>query len=304
MMKTDTPVSAVKSEKAQGISGRERPILFSGAMVRAILRGEKTQTRRVVKPVRGQVDMLNSSVYYPTGQVVTGLQQQPGAFMEFRYHGQRDESSSFLVPCPYGASEDRLWVREEHFRFGHWEQVPGVKTRTGMQKLRFVAVTEEVRYRDNLPEVFRDGLENPGKGRPVVNHWHARRGRFMARQYSRITLEVVKVRVERLQEISEEDAIAEGVEALHRHPGEKTFWKNYRFKTAHPRRGVTVTDEEHRIHSYRDMVGGTKFAGQVGAIRSYQSLWESINGVDSWTENPWVWVVEFRRVVGTSGREA
>jgi hypothetical protein len=123
----------------------------------------------------------------------------------------------------------------------------------------------------------------------------------MRREWSRITLEVVKVRVERLQEISEVDAIAEGVEVTHCHPGEKTFWKNYRFKTAHPRKGVKITDEEHRIHAYRDMVGGTKFADQVGAIRSYQSLWESIHGVESWEVNPWVWVVEFKRVSDGTG---
>ena len=108
------------------------------------------------------------------------------------------------------------------------------------------------------------------------------RARFMWRCLSRITLEITDVRGERLNAIDKTDAIAEGIERIQVGPHEA--WKNYRFKTEHPRRGVTITDQEHRVLGYES------------PIASYQSLWESINGAGSWALNPWVWVVSFQRV--------
>lgn len=93
---------------------KERPILLNDEMVRAILEGRKTQTRRIVKHKYPQ---LWGGGYYPTGKVLTGLKNQPGAFMEFRHEtqdeaGYQGSPASALVPCPYGQPGDRLWVRE------------------------------------------------------------------------------------------------------------------------------------------------------------------------------------------------
>jgi hypothetical protein len=86
----------------------ERPILMSAPMVRPILDGTKSQTRRVIKP-------------QPTHFNPAGAPRR----------ARPDRSPSDVVRCPYGRPGDRLWVREEHYRFGHWEPVPGVKTKTG-----------------------------------------------------------------------------------------------------------------------------------------------------------------------------
>ena len=182
---------------------KERPILFSGPMVRAILEGRKTQTRRVVKfdPCPSSYAMV--SHYDGLGNVVL----TDGSYLR----------------CPYGQPGDRLWVRETwaHRRWMLGDASPDPTTV----------------YRADS-----DDLRGCDRWRPSIH---------MPRWASRITLEVVSVRVERLQDISEEDAMAEGV----------ALAENYRGRLAH-------------------------FAG----------LWEQINDLGSWNANPWVWVVEFRKL--------
>jgi len=109
-----------------------------------------------------------------------------------------------------------------------------------------------------------------GKWRPSI---------FMPRWASRLELEITEVRVERLNAITEADAIAEGIEQR-----ESCAWNNYLFQTAHPKRGEKITDEQHRIRGY------------VDPRESYRSLWESINGPGSWALNPYVWALTFRRI--------
>lgn len=213
---------------------KERPISFSAPMVRAILPGTKTQTRRVAKSCQnakwqaGQCGILDPG---PTRWNIGGI----------------------AVACPYGKPGDRLWVREAHYRFGHWEPIKDQRTKTGRQKWKFVADTTDVRYNENAPESFRKGMHATDPETPA---WHKRLARFMPRQYSRITLEITKIRVERLNDISEADAMAEGVD-----------WKPY--------------------------------AGLASrtAKKLYAELWESLNGLGSWSENHWVWVIEFKRII-------
>jgi hypothetical protein len=190
---------------------KERPILFSGAMVRAILQGRKTQTRRVVKP---QPDCTRTSLASCAGnRSVRVIAMRQGMYSIF---------------CPYGQPGDRLWVKET-FTEG-----------------------EGVIYRaDWNPEVSLDGLWKPSI--------------FMPRRLSRITLEITAVRVERLQDITEADAVAEGIYFDHDFDG-------------------YVSDDE-----------GRHYHGN-SAVRSYEHLWQSINGAGSWEANPFVWVLEFRRV--------
>lgn len=231
---------------------KERPILYSGPMVRANLEGRKTQTRRVMKP-------------------------QPPDGCEYVINGANShalcrsiENSNLWVPptprsvdhrlqCPYGKPGDRLWVKEEHYRFGHWEQVPGVKTKTGRMKWRFVADTNEVLF--DAPQSFRKGRHHHD---PFTPHWHKRLARFMAKSICRLWNDIESVRVERLQEIKAGDAWAEGVP----------------IECCAPL-GVKSAGGQGICPDY---VGG------------YRSLWESINGPGSWESNPWVWVITFRRV--------
>ena len=198
---------------------KERPILFSGSMVRALLAGTKTQTRRVAKPVR-HPDLGN--VYAPGALV---LEHEPQHVID--------------RCCPYGRPGDRLWVREA---FMHepadfcWEASVSVPCRPA-----------ETVYRADFPN------SQPGEGwKPSIH---------MPRNLSRILLEITSVHVERLQDISEADALAEGV--------------------------------PHSLN-----LPGGRFARE-----NFEHLWWTINGDGSWESNPWVWVVEFKRVQqASSGR--
>lgn len=200
---------------------KERPILFSGAMVRALLAGTKTQTRRVAKPVK-HPDLGN---LYSPGALV--LEHEPQHVID--------------RACPYGQPGDRLWVRETWMNL----RGTGLEVVTGSRELyAYGADTPRGSYGDDQRKCF--GL----KWRPSIH---------MPRAASRITLEITGVRVERLQEISMADALAEGVNVHHDH------------------------HEKPRTSIY-------------SPVQAYRDLWEQINGEGSWEANPWVWAVEFKRL--------
>lgn len=201
---------------------KERPILFSAPMVRALLAGTKTQTRRIVKLAE----------FGPT--------TASGDGWDWDFRDRRARWNSYttkqLVESkhnPYGAPGDRLWVREA---FTHI-------TGNGIR----------VHYRADGEPTDRDGRVLPTE--PGLPRW--RPSIFMRRSESRITLEVTGVRVERLQSINAIDAIREGV-----------------------------------VHDARDTWDGNVTYPLV----RFRSLWEQINGPKSWDANPWVWVVEFKRI--------
>ncbi len=194
----------------------ERPILFSGPMVRAILEGRKTQTRRVVKHEIPQ--------HLTHVRRLTNTNGDEGAVIT-EHPDMRAGQLAASVWCPYGKLGDRLWVRETHYV----EHAPSA------------GETGFILYKSTDPDA-------------PVSRWSP--SIHMPRWASRITLEVVSVRVERLNDISEEDAIAEGC-------------------------------------PYG--VGGGMVDPAVGD-KQFPTLWERINGPGSWDANPWVWVVEFKRI--------
>lgn len=207
---------------------KERPILFSAPMVRAILDGRKTQTRRVVKvpPSTRSVRWVENAELVPSGG----------------YTGWVIECDApLLLPrqCPYGVPGDRLWVRES-FDVPYRQNFPGDRS--------------AVVYRaDYLRPTFLDPCVGDDPSR-----WS--RSIHMPRWASRITLEVTGVRVERLQGISEEDAMAEGAPPI-----------------------LVPPDGGSEPH-----------------VEGFRDLWESINGSGSWDANPWVWVIEFAKVAGAA----
>jgi len=156
-------------------------ILFKPQLIPLVLSGRKTMTRRVVKP-------------------------QPMSIVENKsvpYNG----SAEFLLTklkCPYGIPGDKSYVRETHYRFGHWRK--NGFTKAGKQKYNFIADGEDVLF--NCPKEWIRIKKNE-KG------WFKRPSIFMPRWASRLTLEIVSVRVERLQEITEEDARKEGAVGEH-----------------------------------------------------------------------------------------
>lgn len=202
------------------MTAKERPILFSGDMVRAILDGRKTMTRRVVKIAQ-----------HPQAERVQHFEGLRWDWL--RYDGLR--LSTFK--CPFGKTGDRLWVRET-FRLSDPNDC---------------ACYEPCRCRSGQPMYRADGHyhDMEYKWKPSI---------YMPRWSSRITLEVTGVRVERLQDISEEDAQAEGAPL--------------------------------ELGVLERTILGAKARYRSGFVR----LWESINGPGSWDANPWVWVIEFERV--------
>lgn len=218
----------------------ETGILFTAPMVRALLAGTKTQTRRVVKPRK---DAHFGCVLQP--------RELAGEVNDGKY-----------VNSPYGAPGDSLWVRETFLAYGRWETRFSEKKRR--DEWHFVDMTREC---DRAYQYAADNPDVPlAKGRGVTPGWHTRPAIFMPRAASRITLEIVSVRVERLKDISQDDAQAEGITD-----------------------GGCVNCGEPEVKcacsfpmpDYRD---------------AYCHLWEQINGAGSWAANPWVWVVEFKRI--------
>lgn len=201
---------------------KERPVIFNGEMVRAILDGRKTQTRRVMKVQPKPSETRPGDFWFSSKKLESMVHVSdftPGNSPIADCHLFFQEHC-----CPFGQAGDRLWVRETFGDCGN--------------RLVYRADTE-------------DGAASQVKRWvPSIN---------MPRDACRILLEITAVRVERLNDISEEDAKAEGA------PTE-----------------LCIIGEKHYM--------------------GFHTLWKSIYGEESWRANPWVWVIEFRRV-GDSARE-
>jgi hypothetical protein len=229
---------------------KTRPILFQGAMVRALLNGSKTQTRRLFKlPSGHRWDELQGGM--PSGNIE--CDKWPGTW----------HLSEF--PSPYGQPGDQLWVREsglEHKKtqlFIH-DATPG-RWWTSKDGGRYGAS-----YSADIP---RSDFLRDHRVRPSIH---------MPRWASRITLEITGVRVERLQQISEVDALSEGITSLR-----SKEWDAANFPT------------------YCNALNAATDLGEkppVGPLPSavFAALWSQINGPESWASNPWVWVIEFKVV--------
>lgn len=191
---------------------RERGMIFNAEMVRAILYGRKTQTRRVMTPQPADDIRLAN---FPNSEFI-GWESS----LKHKY------GSTTAHICPFGQPGDRIWVRETWARYNIDQE------------------SHDMAYRATPPADWPE----EGRWRPSIH---------MPRWASRITLEITGVRVERLNDISEEDARAEGVRA-----------------------GVCPGHEQimHQV--------------------AFSELWKSIYGDESWQANPWVYVIEFKRVDG------
>lgn len=215
---------------------KEKGILFSAPMVRAILDNRKTQTRRMVKPQPPKA--ARQPAVYDAG--LRFWMPDNAA-----WPGPNKRFATNYLKCPYPVGT-RVYVKETFCELNNGE----------------VAYRASLSYPDGKeePESKRCRLELGYKWKPSI---------FMPKALARIWLEIVAVRVERLQDISEDDAKAEGIE-MHFSPSYPSteWWKNY----------------------HGDDIA---FASP---LTSYSSLWESINGKGSWDLNPWVWAYTFRRI--------
>lgn len=232
----------------------ERPILFSGPMVRAILSGTKTQTRRIVKPQPNDAWSRNPTVAEKRGVLCWADRNAEGTTL-----------SISDLKCPYGKPGDCLWVRENFWQSGF--PANAAHPESGCNDPVWVW-EQEVAFDLNRTPIG----------------WRKRPSIHMPRWASRITLEVVSVRVERLQDISEADAIAEGVW------DGNPVWP--------PNKDLCPVCHGQRVYEGGSMSGAIErdctFCDTN--VKRYKALWQHINGGDSWEANPWVWVVEFRKL--------
>ena len=205
-------------------------------MVRAILSGSKTQTRRICKPAEA------ASLSFVVGPFDCP-EFGPGHFGD-------EEGDTQQFRCPYGRPGDRLWVREA------WRPIVDDKKWDCIEYRADGAREKPAVLDDNTGYWFSEQCDTAdGRWRPSIH---------MFRWASRITLEITDVRVEQLQGVSDEDALAEG-----------------------------LVSEYFGMEQRWNVDGGIWHASLIGA---YAALWEQINGPDSWAANPWVWIISFRRV--------
>lgn len=215
---------------------KERPMLFSAPMVLAILDGRKTQTRRVIKLAE------------------FGRSDTPGYFWTFRdkrglWNDYRLTDALAADHCPYGQPGDRLWVREAIIR-----RPDAARCQTWVLYAADGHIAGQVHGCDLQRE----------RRFPAIH---------MPRWASRITLEITGVRVERLNDISQEDALAEGI-------------REHRLPFAGPD-GISMWSAEEE---WPALVFGDD------PRMAFAALWQSIHGPGSWDANPWVWAISFRHL--------
>ena len=243
-------------------TAKERPILFNGEMVRAILDGSKTQTRRILKlpPMQPWQSGSKGWRFIECDHSIEDCDNFVAGFSD-------GQGTIINIKCPYGKPADplfgrpadRLWVRETHRYWWPDSEDPGSNPCRCHYKADDAILDLPVSWDEgpffNSPEYHSLDVE-PTKWRPSI---------FMPRWASRILLEITAIRVERLNAISEADARAEGIAD----GGCLNCGESEPCGCANP---------------------------QPDARDGFAWLWQSINGPSSWHANPWAWVLEFRRV--------
>lgn len=214
----------------------DRPIIFGAPMIRAIFDGRKTVTRRLV-----------------TGHDVIEERDDGTPWPYYTTWSHGDDGSPWMA-CPYGAPGDRLWVKETFAERVDIDGKDPAQRARAKHYLMFKADGGDPRDPDSFH---------------TWGRW--RSPRYMPRWASRLALDVVSVRVERLHAITEEDARAEGVRELPLQEGQAGAWW-----TADPSASLAAPDP----------------------VLAFRKLWDNLNAKRApWDSDPWVWRIEFRRAV-------
>lgn len=227
---------------------KELPVVFSAQEVRAVLDGRKTQFRRLVKGLRLNIGTSNSNYKVLDTHLVNGE-------LYFLYERNGHKYRHLTTKCPFGEPGTRLWVRET------WQYAAK----------KYCSCTSSSIFYPCDDWMKRTGCKSDR--REIVyaaeggsTKW--RSSTTMPRRVSRITIEVTYIRVERLQDISEADAIAEGMQR-----SRVNYW----------------CGAQHKAHAFPRQMASAKAA--------YADLWDSKYAKTTpWESNPWIWRVAFRRV--------
>jgi hypothetical protein len=223
-----------------------KPILFSTPMVKAILAGRKTQTRRVIKS-RHESGLFQVCRSRTTGKITT---------IESLDWDERNCEKDITSKYQPG---DILYVRETFYAWGYWKL-------TDEGKLKFIDRTLES---DRMYHYVDETLPHESFG--MTSHWHKRPSLFMPKEAARIFLQVTDVRAERLQDITVDDAVAEGIE----------------------RCGPPFDNVKKYGWRFKDYMGNSVCL----PVPSFKTLWDSINAKKCpWDSNPWVWVYTFKKI--------
>lgn len=234
-------------------------VSFSTPLPERILDGIKTQTRRIIKsrskllppPEAVYVSQVGKWFHFENTSETATTQDDDG----------KPELKTWTYTCPYGEEGDQLWVKENFYAWGCWET--RFSEKKGRYERNFIDLTiqsgKSYRYMDCPPDQILSGKSE-------MVGWWKRPSIFMPRVASRILLEITRIRVERLNDISEEDAIAEGAKA-------------------------DPCDHARRTCSEIGCYGPS-------AKNDFQFIWDSINGNNSWQLNPWVWCINFKVIEG------
>lgn len=239
---------------------KERPLIFTTQMVKAILDGRKTMTRRIL-------DYTHPAVtgFVPNGEHGYWM----GTARSVQIINQYITTFPFDIKCPFGKVGDRLWVREAFVPdpsadSDHWNDEDSQHTfyswdgcGSKISELpKALKTNEHVCYKASV-------------NHPELSLWHP--NYRMPRWASRILLEITNIRVERLNQISKEDAIAEGCSSY-------GPFGEY-MGAPHP----TINDH---------------YQAYSNPVNAFKSIWEHENGNTEWDKNPWVWVIEFKAIEG------
>jgi hypothetical protein len=251
---------------------RERPILFSTAMVKAILEGRKTVTRRVVNPqpiIDEDGIRFPWATFFNSGTVFTwdedGIGGENWDAKEFPKEDKFQQAlkrTQHPKACPHGKEGDRLWIKETFTILDYWEDSKSV------QVMYEGGATNVCQLTDREWSKFINWQEKTER-KPSL---------FMFRSLNRITLELKAPGVERLHDITEEDAVREGVKFSYPfdHDLVTRFYEDYL---------PVESDDPNECPRILST-----------AKESFESLWQSINGKESWESNPWVWRIEFSKL--------
>lgn len=240
----------------------ERPLIYAGPMVRSVLSGTKTKTRRVMARQK-QHEFTDYTLFGQRGHPADEAARRgswANPWVAIEHAPDWPDGKDDQCFCPYARERgDRLWVRETYYAFGRWETRYSAKK--GRDEWHFVDMTLECGHAYRYA-ADGDGLWPMPRRRQLAGatpEWWKRPAIFMPRAASRILLEVTDLRIERLQAISEADAKAEGV----------------------------------ALDTSAAYLGA---AAAAPYRHEFFKLWESLYGADSWDYNPWMWVIDFRRI--------